>query len=146
MAKTNFFYVCCMPKLIKSRFYIKLAKKNNMVCLYLISSIITHPWSTFAVASSITSILLFLTMARAKQISWRCPTLKLEPPSVTSWLRSLTTFFNSTWIKKTYNYFGYSPEIISKRCKIFEIILFSKAFQLPRFVLPVLTDVPSTSS
>lgn len=39
--------------------------------------------STFAVASSRTKILSLWTIARAKQTSWRSPTLKLAPPSET---------------------------------------------------------------
>ena len=56
--------------------------------------------STFAVASSNTKILFPRKIARAKDISCRCPTLKLLPPSYTFVKRppgrSLISSFNST--------------------------------------------------
>lgn len=42
----------------------------------------TYLWSTLAVASSITSILLFCRIARARHTNCRWPTLKLDPDSV----------------------------------------------------------------
>lgn len=42
-----------------------------------------HLMSTLAVASSRTRILLLLSRALARHTSWRWPTLKLAPPSVT---------------------------------------------------------------
>lgn len=57
--------------------------------------------STLAVASSSTSILLFLKIALAKHTSCRCPILRFEPPSeILAWSPcdiSLTASFNSTW-------------------------------------------------
>lgn len=44
--------------------------------------------STLAVASSSTRILSLWTIARARQTSWRSPTLKLDPPSWTSLYRA----------------------------------------------------------
>ena len=41
-------------------------------------------WSTLAVASSITKIRLCRKIARARQTSWRCPTLKFDPDSASS--------------------------------------------------------------
>ena len=45
---------------------------------------ILHLWSTLAVASSISRILVFLSSALARHKSCFCPTLKLSPPSVIS--------------------------------------------------------------
>lgn len=67
----------------------------------------THFGSTLAVASSSTKILLFLMMARARHRSWRCPTLKLDPPSDTLWFSpagsSSTTCFSSTSARAAHN-------------------------------------------
>ena len=52
--------------------------------------------STAAVASSRIRILVFRRRALAKQMSWRWPTEKLLPPSVTTWSRPPFRFF-STW-------------------------------------------------
>ena len=44
----------------------------------------SYLWSTLAVASSMTRILLRLRIALARHNNCRCPTLKLRPPSETS--------------------------------------------------------------
>nr|CAD7578788.1 unnamed protein product [Timema californicum] len=46
-------------------------------------SLRTHCWSTLAVASSRSRILLLMRIALARQSSCLCPTLKFTPPSVT---------------------------------------------------------------
>ena len=69
----------------------------------LIISLLTHIKSTFAVASSITSILFLLSNALAKHISCRCPTLKLEPPSDTS-ASNLLSNFRTTSLSCTYKH------------------------------------------
>ena len=61
--------------------------------------------STFAVASSNIRTLLFRRTARARQTSWRCPTLKFEPRSRTRQSRPLpdvTIASRSSTYKYTY--------------------------------------------
>lgn len=53
-------------------------------------------WSMFAVASSSRRTLLFLRMARARQMSCRCPTEKLLPPPVTINCKPFIAAFSST--------------------------------------------------
>lgn len=71
----------------------------NQICC--IRPEVLYLGSTFAVASSIISMWFCLRMALARQISWRWPTLKLDPPSDTSESscpgRSSTADFNWTW-------------------------------------------------
>lgn len=96
-----------------------------------------------AVASSRIKILLFFNIARAKQTSWRCPELKLAPPSETLVSsppeRLLTTCFNSTW-----NY----PELIKfQSWQNFFNYFFQR---LPKLIIRPLTQrikiVPQTSN
>lgn len=88
---------------IKNIIYYTVSENN----VYVLNCIHTHCGSTLAVASSSTSILLFLIMARARHKSWRCPTLKLDPPSDTLWLSpagsSFTTCFSSTSSSAAHN-------------------------------------------
>lgn len=71
---------------------------NQICCIW---PEVPYLGSTFAVASSIISMWFCLRMALARQISWRWPTLKLDPPSDTSESscpgRSSTADFNWTW-------------------------------------------------
>lgn len=75
--------------------YIFLVFKNQKLKLGS-----TYCGSTLAVASSMTSILLLRTMARARHTSCLCPTLRLLPPSDITPLsppaKSWTTSFSST--------------------------------------------------
>lgn len=62
---------------------------------------LTNLWSTFAVASSITKIRLWLKIARARHTSCRWPTLKFEPDSASCssslFGNSSTACFSWTW-------------------------------------------------
>lgn len=69
--------------------------------------------STFAVASSSTRTLLLRRIARARQINWRCPTLKLLPASVTTKSSDSIDDLSSTWKFNCRRYeFGYVVTMI----------------------------------
>ncbi len=77
---TNAFILCDLIWKVKKSHAAKREGSFN-VMYYILEVFIAYAWSTLAVASSITRILLFLSMALARQTNCFCPTLKLLPAS-----------------------------------------------------------------
>ena len=99
-------------------------------------------WSTLAVASSITKIRLCRKIARARQTSWRCPTLKFDPDSASSsssFLGNSSTACFSCTCKQQINLIKMSSSL-AKRAKFFyylfkyipqlSIVVWSKRIQI----------------
>ncbi len=83
------------PSVLAGRSIKMLQKKStrerlmNALCSSMVKMLLMwkkqfYLWSTLAVASSMTRILLFLSMALARHTNCLCPTLNLLPPSPAS--------------------------------------------------------------